>query len=60
MTKNLRWFIKECRNDKNSKYCPVHMADRIGNLSDCPYDNWRWQRLNDVKDIMQKASNLSK
>lgn len=57
MTKIMREIIREGRNGKG-KYCAVHTADRIGYLSNCPSDNWRWQRLNEVKDVMQKASEV--
>lgn len=58
MTNAIRRLIKDCRNGQAIKYCPVYMANRIRNLSNYPYDNWRWQRLNEVKDIIMKTAEV--
>lgn len=47
---------RERRSKGTAPYCAIHTADRLGNLSDIPYDNWRWNRLNEVRDIMRRAT----
>jgi hypothetical protein len=56
--KVMRDWTRDSRRRGRGKYYAVHTAERLGNVMNLDPDSWKWRRVEEVMDVMKKATEI--